>query len=353
MRLLFIARTYPPLVGGMERFASDFYNNYRKLGEIDLLANPGGNKTLIHFTFKTLVFLIVNSGIYDVIHFSDAILSPLVSVIRILSKAKISFTVHGLDIVYPHFGYQKLILPFLRKADKVFAVSRYTLEQCEARGVSPEKLMVIPNCMNFELQDERQAPKMDGQELLVKFNIDAKEKKILLTVGRLIRRKGHAWFLENVITQLPDNYIYLIAGFGPEYDTLKYMVDKLNLAGRVYLLEWVSDIEKQHLYQIADLFIMPNISIPGDQEGFGIVVLEAGMHGLPVIAANLEGIRDAVIDGKTGNLVKEKDVKGFLSAILDSGFDSSAVKDIVALRFDCMNIARKYHNEFEKMTTIY
>ena len=77
------------------------------------------------------------------------------------------------------------------------------------------------------------------------------------------------------------------------------------------------------------------------------------MHGLPVIAANLEGIRDAVINGKTGSLVKEKDIKGFLSAILDSGFDSSSVKDIVAARFDCMNIVEMYHTEFEKMTTIY
>jgi len=349
MKLLFIARTYPPLVGGMERSASDFYNNYKKFGEIDLLANPGGSKTLIWFFFKALFFLIVNSSKYDVIHFSDAILSPLLPVIKIFSNAKISFTVHGLDIVYARFGYQKIILPFLRKADRVFAVSQYTLEQCKTRGVAPEKLMVIPNCMTFEQQDAGQTSGMDGQELLAKFNIDVERKKILLTVGRLIKRKGHAWFLENVFNQLPDNYIYLIAGFGPECDMLKSIIRKLDIAGKVYLLGHVSDTEKHYLYQIADLFIMPNISVPDDQEGFGIVVLEAGSHGLPVIAADLEGIRDAVVDGKTGRLVNEKDVKGFLGAILGSDFDISVVKDTVMARFDCVNVIQNYHAEFERI----
>jgi phosphatidyl-myo-inositol dimannoside synthase len=352
MKVLFIARTYPPIIGGMQRFASDFYNNYKKLGKIDLLANPGGNKNLIYFFFKTLIFLIVNSGRYDVIHFSDAILSPLVLAIRIFSNAKISFTVHGLDIVYTYFGYQKIIMPFLRKADRVFAVSQHTMEQCKTRGVSPEKLMVIPNCMNFDREDNEDVSEIDGQKLFAKFNIDPRNKKILLTVGRLIKRKGHAWFLKNVFKQLPNNYIYLIAGLGPEYDTLKSIVNESTLAGRAYLLGHISDSEKQYLYQIADLFIMPNISVQGDQEGFGIVLLEAGSHGLPVIAANLEGIRDAVIDGKTGHLVNEKDVEGFQSAILDPNFNNQCVKNIVIGLFDCANIVKMYHNEFEKMSVV-
>ncbi len=349
MKLLFIARTYPPLVGGMERSAGDFYNNYKKFGEIDLLANPGGKRTLIWFFFKALFFLIANSGKYDVIHFSDAILSPLVPVIKIFSNAKISFTVHGLDIVYARFGYQKIIVPFLRKADRVFAVSQYTLEQCKIRGVALEKLMVIPNCIDFETQDARQVYGTDSQGLLSEFDIDLQNKKILLTTGRLIKRKGHAWFLENVFDQLPNEYIYLIAGLGPEYDVLKSLVQKLDLTGRVYLLGHVSDVEKHYLYQISDLFIMPNIVVEGDQEGFGIVILEAGSHGLPVIAADLEGIRDAIIDGKTGRLVNEKDVKGFLGAILGSDFDISVVKDTVMARFDCVNVIQNYHAEFERI----
>ena len=292
IKLLFIARTYPPLVGGMERAASNFYDNYRKLGEIDLLANPGGSKALIRFFFKAFFFLMANSRKYDVVLFSDAILSPLVPVIRLFLHAKIAFTVHGLDIVYTRFGYQKIILPFLRKADRIFAVSQYTLDQCKIRGVAPEKLTVIPNCLNFELQEAGQTSGMNKQELLARFNIDAEGKKILLTVGRLIKRKGHAWFLENVFPQLPDDYIYLIAGLGPEYEVLKSIVQNLSLDNRVYFLGRVSEAEKACLYQTSNLFVMPNIVVEDDQEGFGIVVLEAGSHGLPVIAANLEGIKN-------------------------------------------------------------
>jgi len=67
------------------------------------------------------------------------------------------------------------------------------------------------------------------------------------------------------------------------------------------------------LMNAADAFIMPNISIPDDVEGFGISALEAGACGLPVIASNIQGIRDAILDGITGYLVGERDVAGYIS----------------------------------------
>ena len=348
MKLLFIARTYPPIVGGMEKFASDFYENYRKKGKIDLFANTGGKKMILFFFIKAVFLLVFRSRNYDVIHFGDAVLSPLIVVIRFVSRAKVSFTVHGLDVVYSRFGYQKIILPFLRRADRVFAVSQFTLEQCELRGVSREKLMVIPNCINFEYINT--FSESDTSQVISKFKIDVKEKKILFTVGRLIKRKGHAWFLANVFKNLSEHYIYIIAGLGPEYEAIKQVVQDLGFANRVYLLGYVSEDEKKCLYQISDLFIMPNIRIPGDQEGFGIVLLEAGGYGLPVIASRIEGISDAVLDGKTGRLVNEKDAPGFLDAIMNSGIDVSALKDTVISSFDCAKIAETYYTEFKQMS---
>ena len=347
MKLLFIARTYPPLVGGMERFASDFYNNYKKLGEIDLLANSGGAKTLIPFFFKVLFFLTKNATKYDVIHFSDAILSPAIPVIRIFSKARISFTVHGLDVVYSRFGYQYLIPFFLRKADKVFAVSNYTMEQCKHIGIPSNNLRVIPNCINVE--DSPRCSQLEVEKFISKHNIKINAKVILLTVGRLIKRKGHAWFIENVFGKLPDHYIYMIAGLGPEQEQVEKIIRKFNLTDRVHLLGYISEEEKNCLYQISDLFIMPNISVEGDQEGFGIVALEAGSHGLPVIATDLEGIRDAIIEGKTGRLIKEKDVQAFLAATTSHGIDVSSIQESVVSNFNCATIIKRYISEFEKM----
>jgi glycosyltransferase involved in cell wall biosynthesis len=347
MNLLFITRTYPPLVGGMQKFASDFYNTYQKSGDIDLLANPGGKRTLVFFVFRVLFYLIFHSRKYEIIHLFDAVISPLIPFIRIFSRAKVSVTVNGLDIVYARFGYQRIMPFFLKKADRVIAVSQYTLKQCENRGIPKDKIIVITNGINFDGFPIHTDLEKRGS--LSQYNIPLDGKKILLTVGRLVKRKGHAWFLSNVMVNLPPDTIYLIAGTGPEAGILSELIIKLNLSKKVFLLGQVTDAEKNCLYQISDIFVMPNISVQNDQEGFGIVVLEAGRYGLPVIAANIEGINDAVIDRITGRLVKEKDVQGFIDAITLPQIDRSKVADIVASHFEWKHIIERYHEVFREM----
>ena len=332
----------------MEKFASDFYNNYRQTREIDLLANSGGKKSIISFLFRVILSIIVNARKYDVIHLYDAVLFPLIPFIRLLSKAKISFTVNGLDIVYSSFGYQKIMPFFLRRADKVIAISRYTMAQCEARGIPPEKLMTIPIGVAFE--GIKTCSDAEKSALFSNFKIPS-GRKILLTVGRLVKRKGHAWFIKNVVVDLPDHYVYLVAGLGPEFDEIRSMIYELKLTGRVYLLGQISEDEKNCLYQIADFFIMPNIRVRGDQEGFGIVVLEAGSHGLPVIATNIEGIRDVVIDQKTGRLIDEEDAESFLREIMKFNPDRSSIADSLASSFHWEGVVQRYYEEFEKMCT--
>ncbi|HCC79304.1 MAG: hypothetical protein A2X25_06260 [Chloroflexi bacterium GWB2_49_20] len=349
MKLLFITRTYPPLVGGMETFACDFYENYRKKGNVDLLANTGGKKTIPFFFIKAIFSLIFYSKKYDVVHIYDAVLSPLALIVKIFSNAKVSFTVNGLDIVYPRFGYQKFMPFFLCKADKVFAISHYTLEQCVLRGIPKEKLAVIPVGLDSNKAEIFSEEKKSV--LMARLNVPGKEKKILVTVGRLVKRKGHAWFVEHVLKKLPDQYIYLIAGDGPERDSIVEVARRLDLSDRVYLLGRVSEEEKNCLYQIADLFVMPNIHVENDQEGFGIVLLEAGRYGLPVIASNIEGIRDVVIDQKTGRLIEEKDAQGFVNEIVNFNPDRTSISASLASLFNWGGIVDRYYREFEKMNS--
>ena len=79
------------------------------------------------------------------------------------------------------------------------------------RGIPKEKLTVIPVGINFDsLQIYSESKK---SETLSKFDIPTKGAKILLTVGRLVKRKGHSWFIAHVLRKkLPEHYIYLIAG---------------------------------------------------------------------------------------------------------------------------------------------
>ena len=64
-----------------------------------------------------------------------------------------------------------------------------------------------------------------------------------------------------------------------------------------------------------DLFVMPNVPIDGDIEGFGVVMLEAGLCGMPSIAARIEGIQDVITDGVNGYCVDALDVDGFADII--------------------------------------
>ncbi len=328
----------------MERFASDFYVNYKRIGNIELLANPSGKQAFPVFLVKTLFYLIFNARRYDVIHFSDAILAPLIPVIRLVSQARISFTVHGLDIVYTRFGYQTFIPKFLKRADKIIAVSNYTKAQCVTRGIPDQKITVIPN--GTDIDQYEQCTDEDKSNLLAKFDISTEGKTILLTTGRLIQRKGHEWFLYHVFKKLPESFIYIIAGTGPRQEAIVSAIQDLGLTGRVYLLGRVADEEIKCLYQISDIFVMPNIRVVNDQEGFGIVNIEAGSYGLPVVATNIEGIIDAVVEGKSGRLVEEKDHQGFIDAILNPQINTSEIKDVIASSFDVKQMVGRYADEF-------
>ena len=350
MKILFIARTYPPLIGGMERFASDFYNYLGKCTGMDLLANPRGKAYILPFYFKCFFFLMFNARKYDIIHFNDATMAALIPAIRLFCRAKVTFTVHGLDILYEKFAYQRLIPSSLKKADRVFAVSRHARQLCLSKGIPPEKVTVIPNGINLELVEHNNPGEIKA--VLDKFGIDPAGRKVLFSVGRLIKRKGFAWFLENVFPLLPEETVHIIAGRGPELPALMELAVRLGLEKRIHFPGYVTEQEKNCLYQAADLFIMPNITAKNDPEGFGIVILEAGIYGLPVIATGIEGIQDAVIEGVTGRLIPEMDAPAFAAAIMDPRIDREGIIPAVMERFDWNRIATLYQQEFERCCSI-
>ncbi len=347
LKILFIARTYPPLVGGMERFASDFYRYLGDLADVHLIANRIGKKLVPWFFLRVCFYLVFNVKQFDLVHFNDAILTPLIPIIRLFSKAKVTVTVHGLDVVYNKLSYQKLVIPFLRKADRIFPVSQYTKEQCLKREITEDKLHVISNGLDFSQVSE--CIEVDMQNILLKIESAIDQKTILLSLGRLIERKGHSWFIKNVFRHLPENIIYLIAGDGPEFDNIKALVQDYALVDRIFMLGYVSEGEKNCLFEIADLFIMPNIIDPHDQEGFGIVLLEAGSHNLPSIASRIEGIPDAVIDGVSGVLVEEKDAQGFIDAILNPYIQHENISANLRAKYAWEIISQKYYNAFTSL----
>lgn len=177
----------------------------------------------------------------------------------------------------------------------------------------------------------------------------------MLSVGRLVERKGICWFIKNVFTKLEKDYVFFIIGQGEEETKIRDLIKSLKLENRVLMLGRASDETKKIFYNSADVFIMPNIPVKGDMEGFGIVAIEAASCGLPIIAANLEGIKDAIKDSKNGFLVKPYDIEGYVKKI---NYVKN-IKDIEAFKkkqieytqknYDLKNISQKYYSLFKEV----
>jgi len=190
--------------------------------------------------------------------------------------------------------------------------------------------------------------------------ISLKGKQIWLTVGRLVARKGVSWFCEQVLPHLRETggFVYLIAGDGPEASRLRDLVSALGIEGCVYLLGRVSDADLSVLYTGADAFIMPNIPQLHDPEGFGLVAIESAAYSLPVIAARLDGIQDAVIEGASGYLLPPQDAHAWVTFLRRCLAEPqileelrSRARDATRERFGWDKIVRHYLTLFHEMLT--
>jgi L-malate glycosyltransferase len=134
-------------------------------------------------------------------------------------------------------------------------------------------------------------------------------KNIILSVGRLIDWKGTIFLIDAMPMVLKDNpeTILLIAGSGPEKESLIRRVQELSLERKVLFLGVVSNEDLLSYYHSADVFVLPSINKGGKTEALGVVLLEAIASGCPVIGSNVGGIGDIIIDGENGFLVSERD----------------------------------------------
>lgn len=345
MNLLFITRKYPPMVGGMEKVSFALANELSKKTNTTLITWGGSQKLLplvIPYFFLKALYLIPSKKI-DHIHLGDGLLSPLGLTLKKIFNTKTSVTIHGLDITYQNHHYQTIVPRCINKLDKIICISRATMDECLRRGIAKEKCSVIPwgiHPNEFKIN----ATRRDLEKVV---GINLKDKKILITVGRLVERKGVYWFIKNVFPRLSKNTIYLVIGTGPEKDKIDTLIDTLNLEDRVLLLGKVSDKVLKTLYNTADIFVMPNIKVKGDIEGFGIVALEASSTGLPVVASNLEGISDAIIHKKNGVLVEANKQSSFVNVITNLNISKRLIANFTRKNYSWEVVGKKYVESFK------
>ncbi|MFK0522517.1 glycosyltransferase family 4 protein [Paenibacillus illinoisensis] len=215
--------------------------------------------------------------------------------------------VHGLDVMgMVNSRLFPLLMIILKRSDKVIANSQYTKSKLIELGIHEHQILIIPPGLNVSKLSGTVESVED-----VRDKYDLHGKKVMITVSRLVERKGHDVTLKalrQVIKHIP-NLKYLICGDGPYRGELERLVSLYGLDTIVAFTGGITDQELHQLYECSDIFIMPSRDIKekGDVEGFGIVFLEANYYRLPVIAGNSGGIPDAVKDRVTGYLVDPMD----------------------------------------------
>lgn len=359
MKILFISRAYPPVVGGIENQnyeLSAWLPKTEGVEEMKTIANRLGKKFLPFFLFYATFRALFLMRKYDVLLLGDAVLSALGWIIKIFYPRKaVACVSHGLDLTYPLKLYQKLwVRFFVRKMDKLIAVGNETIREGISREIPAEKFVFIPNGVDaekfLEPHSREDLEKIIGEKL--------GDKKILLTTGRLAAHKGVDWFCENVMPKFGDDVLYLIAGDGEKREDIKKIIAEKNLSRKIKMLGRVNDENLKILYNTTDVYVKPNIKVTGTMEGFGLVVIEAASCRLPVVAANLEGLKDAVQDGEDGFLVETRDTEGFFRKINElladenyrKTFGEKARKYVVE-NFAWGKIARRYAEEIKKLVS--
>jgi phosphatidylinositol alpha-1,6-mannosyltransferase len=337
LRLLYVSHSFPPEgrplenLGGMQRVATELRGALAADPRVRLTtralrttwaATPYRVGPFIARMLADLPWTVARERA-DAVLFSSPVTATLALPLRPWLAARgvrLATITYGLDLTATNFAWRSLVRATLRAMDDVFAISRATAEASVARGARQELVRVVPcgvDLGRFPPVRDRAAERSRLVAWLASVDGPLPADALLLAgVGRHVRRKGFAWFVERVMPLLPPDVVFLLAGDGPETPAIREAAARAGMEDRVRMLGRVTDGELADLYRGADLFVMPNLPVPGDMEGFGVVALEAGLAGLPTVAAELEGIRDAVTVGANGDLVPPGDARAFASAVL-------------------------------------
>lgn len=195
---------------------------------------------------------------------------------------------------------------YLYNKAKCFIVnSAFTKKRLQEKyNIDDKKIYVI-----YPGVDTKMFCSMD--RIMAKNELKLTDKRVLLTVGRLDKRKGHDMVLKalpEIMKEIPD-IIYLIVGTGRYKPELDRLVKEIGIEGNVRFVGNVPNEGLAKFYNACDLFIMPNRELDdGDTEGFGMVFIEANACGRPVIGGRCGGAVEAIKENETGLLVDPYDI---------------------------------------------
>ncbi|MDO8668111.1 MAG: glycosyltransferase family 4 protein [bacterium] len=320
MKTLLFTLEYPPFHGGVANYYGGLVKYWPEAGEIQVLNNNRGEllNNLPLGWLKAIVKLRQVIKTEKINHVLVGQILPLGTATLICSKfCKIKYSVflHGLDFTYAAKLSKKKFISslILTGAEKIICANNYVAKIASQKFPKIEHKIIVVNPGVENLVGHN--PQLITQ-LKAKYNLN--NKIVLLSVGRLIRRKGFGKVIKAMpkIFKSAPNLVYFIIGDGPEIEKWKMKIKNFGLEKNVKIINQATDEERDSWYGASDIFIMPARNINGDFEGFGIVYLEANLAGKPVIAGRSGGVEDAVIDGLNGLLVDPENLEQIASAVI-------------------------------------
>ena len=304
-RISLISRNFPPLSGGMERLVHRLYLGLSKNHQVRLFG-PAGCEEFVDagaevwstsvsptpwFLFASFckgLIARITRGASDVVVGGSGLVGPVVVMLAKLSGAKSMLLLHGLDVIADSRIYQWLFVPFLRRADLAVCNSENTARLAMQHGVRRSRIVVVNPGVDTDVESvDRDAARQ---------TLNVTNRKLLLSVGRLMPRKGLAEFIEHsfagIVAKDPD-WLLMIAGSEPAKalnrpsESVLAMIEtaiaNAGIEQHVELLGFTDDEQLARLYAAADVFVFPLIETKGDVEGFGMVAIEAAAHGTPTV----------------------------------------------------------------------
>lgn len=349
MKILAISHKYPPSVGGMQ------YHCYKLLQALEV------DHQVIPLIFKSnypkiLFFLaaVIRARVVlwkhrdiDVIYVNDGLMALIVTPLVFLTKTPIIVTIHGLDVSFPLGIYGYWIRTFLNKFNAIIAVSQSTYDLCIRKGIDASRLHLVMNAVDLNIQNTQVGSNL-YQEIFKQTGQKIGDKFKLISLGRGVPRKGLLWFTKNVLPMLPNDVVYVV--ICPEFKSARLFkwlkrllptelyrkiclligaeidageIEEMRRNGKlsdqvVFLPQYARDREMiMQLLTSSDLFIMANLKVKDDFEGFGLVALEASGSGLLTLASNVDGIPSAVQHRKNGILIDPGDAEAWSRKILE------------------------------------
>lgn len=225
---------------------------------------------------------------------------------------------YDIEVAKNHWRHRHTLKQVLSDARHIFTISDDTKKRITSLGIPEKQIVKITPGLDFtEFVPEPKTLQDTTSELRERYQLA--DKQVILTIGRLVARKGQDIViraLPTILREFPQAH-YVIAGKGEYEEALKNLVKKLGLEANVTFTGKFAESEKAAWYNLCDIFVMVSrIENSVDIEGFGIVYLEANALGKPVLGARVGGVPDAVADNISGLLIDDPTDSAAVAAAL-------------------------------------